>query len=61
LNIRGKSPKTLDLTLTLDEELPVDSEKPDKDDIFTSRNERAAPSHYDVFRLSDIGEQEEDT
>jgi len=60
-DIRGESPDTLDIALTLEEELPADLEKPDKDDIFTSRNERATPSHYDVFGLSDIGEQKDDT
>jgi len=60
-DIRGESPETLDNALTLEEELPADSEKPDKDDIFTSQNERVAPSHYDVFGLSDIGEQKDDT
>jgi len=32
----GKPSKTLDSALTLEETLPVDSEKPDKDVIFTS-------------------------
>jgi len=59
-DIRGESLDTFDIALTL-EELPADSEKLDKDDIFTSRNERAAPSYYDVFGLSDIGEQKDDT
>jgi len=32
--------------MALDETLPVDSEKPDREDIFTSENERVALSHY---------------
>jgi len=42
--------------MTLEETLPVDSENPNREDIFTSRNERAAPSHYETQKLSDIGE-----
>jgi len=61
LGYRGESPDTFDIALTLEEELPADLEKLDKDDIFTSWNERATPSHYYVFGLSDIGEQKDDT
>jgi len=62
-DIRGKfpDPDTLDIALTLEEELPADSEIPDKDDIFTSWNERAASSHYDNFGLLNIGEQKDNT
>jgi len=60
-DIRGESPDTLDIALTFEEELLADSEKPDKDDIFTSWNKRVAPSHYDNFGLSDIGEQKDNT
>jgi len=52
----GKPSETLDFSLALEETLLVDSEKPDKDDIITSGNERAAPSHYETRELSNIGD-----
>jgi len=52
----GEPSETLDSTMALDETFPVDSEKPDKEHIFTSRNECAAPSHYSTQKLPDIGE-----
>jgi len=35
----GEPSETLDSAMALDETLPVDSEKPDKEDIFTLEND----------------------
>jgi len=40
----GETSEPLKFALTLEETLPVDSVKPEKDDIFTFRNESVAPS-----------------